>query len=57
MSLYRCVLEVFVDVEADTEEKAGVAAMEELNEQYKSGRGGIICWEIVVHEVNRKPSP
>lgn len=46
MPLFRCLLETVVLVEASTEKEAEIKGMEEINEQFKSGRGSIICWEV-----------
>lgn len=46
MPYYKCMLEVFFEVEALSEKDAEIKAMEELNESFKAGNSGFICWEI-----------
>ena len=46
MPLYRCMLESFIDLQANSELDAEIKAVEELNGSFKAGRSGFICWEI-----------
>lgn len=46
MKKYRCMLEVFEDVDAENEEDAVINALVKLVDNFEAGTTNFICWEI-----------